>query len=72
MASPDIDGYFYRGGIEVFTEVGIADIPAPDRDYVRDFLPGAGSGIIFAKEIPALVYHSKSQRVSVCEMCPGL
>lgn len=57
MTGFDIDPFFYREGIEVFTEVGIADIPAPDRDYVREFLPGAGSVIIFAKEIPAALYR---------------
>jgi len=57
MNGLDMDGFFRREGIEVFTEVGIADIPAPDRDYICEFLPGAGSVIIFAKEIPAPVYR---------------
>ncbi|GAB7014927.1 4Fe-4S binding protein [Methanogenium cariaci] len=57
MNGPDMDGFFHREGIEVFAEVGIADIPAPDRDYVSEFLPGAGSVIIFAREIPAPVYR---------------
>lgn len=57
MTGPDIDAFFRREGIEVFTEVARADIPAPDRDYIRDVLPGAGSVIIFAQEIPAPVYR---------------
>lgn len=52
-----IDGFFRSEGIEVFAEVGIADIPAPDSDYIRAFLDGAGSVIIFAQEIPAPVYR---------------
>lgn len=57
MTGPDIDAFFHREGIEVFAEVAFADIPAPDQEYVRDFLPGAGSVIIFAKDIPAPVYR---------------
>ncbi|KAF1073525.1 hypothetical protein MKMG_02141 [Methanogenium sp. MK-MG] len=57
MTGPDIAAFFQNEGIELFTEVGIADIPTPDRDYVCEFLSGAGSVVIFAKEIPALVYR---------------
>ncbi|WFN33859.1 hypothetical protein L1S32_08385 [Methanogenium sp. S4BF] len=57
MTRPDIDAFFHREGIEVFAEVALADIPAPDRDYIREFFPGAGSVIVFAQEIPAPVYR---------------
>ena len=56
MTGLDIAVFFQNEGIEVFSEVALADIPTPDRDYVREYLPGAGSVIIFAKEIPAPVY----------------
>lgn len=57
MTNPDIAAFFHREGIEVFAEVGIADVPAPDRDYICEFFPGAGSVIVFAQEIPAPVYR---------------
>ncbi|MDD4300029.1 MAG: hypothetical protein PHO78_05175 [Methanomicrobium sp.] len=57
MTSTDIDAFFRNEGICVFTEVNIEDIPAPDRDYISEFLPGAGSVFIFAKEIPSPVYR---------------
>jgi len=57
MTGLDVDAFFRSEGIEVFTEVGIGDIPAPDSDYIRAFLDGAGSVIIFAQEIPAPVYR---------------
>ncbi|WP_062399958.1 hypothetical protein [Methanogenium cariaci] len=68
MNGPDMDGFFHREGIEVFAEVGIADIPAPDRDYVSEFLPGAGSVIIFAREIPAPVYRMPPKEKTGGEM----
>lgn len=57
MTNPDIAAFFHCERIEVFAEVGIADIPAPDRDYIREFFPGAGSVIVFAQEIPDPVYR---------------
>ncbi len=57
MTGFDIDGFFHNEGIAVFTEVALADIPAPDHEYIGEFLPGAGSVIIFAQEIPAPVYR---------------
>lgn len=56
MTVPDIHAFFSSEGIGEFAEVGIAEIPLPDRNYVNEFFPGAGSVIIFAKEIPQSVY----------------
>ncbi|UUX91393.1 hypothetical protein [Methanoplanus endosymbiosus] len=57
MTVPDIHTFFSSEGIKEFAEVSITEIPPPDRNYVNEFLPGAGSVIIFAKEIPLSVYN---------------
>ena len=56
MTVPDIHAFFSSEGIEEFSEVDISEIPLPDRNYVNEFFPGAGSVIIFAKEVPLPVY----------------
>ncbi|WOF15174.1 hypothetical protein F1737_00035 [Methanoplanus sp. FWC-SCC4] len=56
MTGPDIDEFFKSEEILLFGEVGIEDIQNPDREYAEEFLRGAGSVIVFAKEVPASLY----------------
>ncbi len=52
----DIETFFSQEGIDVFAEVSISDLSAPDRKSVSQFFPAAGSVIVFGREVPAPVY----------------
>lgn len=57
----DLGTFFQDEGINVFAEVGIADLTEADREAVILFFPPARSVIIFGKEVPIPVYRMQPE-----------
>lgn len=53
----DLKTFFTDAGIDVFTEVGIENLPDADRKSVVQMLPSARSIIVFGKEVPVQAYR---------------
>lgn len=53
----DLAGFFGEEGIDVFSAVGIGDLPDEDQESVGDFFPEARSVIVFGKEVPVEIYR---------------
>ncbi len=53
----DLETFFGDEGIDVFSWVGIEDLPDADRASVLQFFPPARSVIVFGKEVPVPVYR---------------
>lgn len=54
----DLKTFFNGGGIDVFAEVSVSDLPDTDRAHVMDTFPAARSIIVFGKEVPVQAYRS--------------
>ncbi|KDE54725.1 4Fe-4S binding protein [Methanoculleus sp. MH98A] len=63
----DLATFFGDEGIDVFSWVGIEDIPDADRASVLEFFPAAQSVIVFGREVPIPVYRMP-QREKTREM----
>jgi epoxyqueuosine reductase len=53
----DIPAFFEDQEIDVFSVVGIGDLPEEDRESIKDFFQDARSVIVFGKEVPVEVYR---------------
>ena len=53
----DLKTFFSDEGIDVFTEVSIANLPDADRKSVVQMLPSARSVIVFGREVPVQAYR---------------
>jgi epoxyqueuosine reductase QueG len=53
----DLATFFRDEGVDVFSWVGIKDLPDADRESVLQFFPAAQSVIVFGKEVPVPVYR---------------
>ena len=53
----DLTQFFREEEIDVFSVVGIGDLPDDDQESVKDFFKDARSVIVFGKEVPAGVYR---------------
>ncbi|MCK9306098.1 MAG: 4Fe-4S binding protein, partial [Methanoculleus sp.] len=53
----DLAAFFRDEGVDVFSQVGIEDLPDADRASVLEFFPAARSVIVFGKEVPVPVYR---------------
>jgi epoxyqueuosine reductase len=57
----DLKTFFQEAGIDVFTVVGVEDLPDADRADIVQFFPPARSVIVFGKEVPVPVYRMPSK-----------
>jgi epoxyqueuosine reductase len=53
----DLKTFFNEEGIDVLSEVNVANLPDADRSDVLQMLPSARSVIVFGKEVPVLAYR---------------
>jgi NAD-dependent dihydropyrimidine dehydrogenase PreA subunit len=53
----DLSAFFEDQEIDVFSVVGIGDLPDDDQELVKDFFKDARSVVVFGKEVPAGVYR---------------
>jgi len=53
----DLSSFFKEQEIDVFSVVGIEDLPDDDRESIKDFFPQARSVIVFGKEVPVEVFR---------------
>ena len=53
----DLKTFFDEEGIDVFSEVNIANLPDADRKSIVQMLPSARSVIVFGKEVPVQAYR---------------
>lgn len=54
----DLKTFFREEGVDVFSEVAIADLPDTERKSAVQMLPSARSVIVFGKEVPVQAYRA--------------
>jgi ferredoxin len=57
VAGVDLSSFLNEQEIDVFSAVGIDNLPEEDRESIKDFFPDARSVIVFGKEVSVEVYR---------------